>query len=294
MVTTAPSRDTLSSALTIVTQTLAQNGWQLLSYPDLGVDLDTFAGQVLATAQTRHRTEGAAVLDERYLVSATKYEYARLLYTACSRQDTPAGQRAYQELWNRYSRIVRFKMADHTDAQDVTQNGMKKIYEKLAQCREPGYFLGWAYKIMRNEMGQYWRQQGRQPPVVGWSSISHESDDTTESQLSEERLDAAQLSILQTMRSLIQPSPEEAAVERETDQTLRELIRRCLQHETRSLVFQRLVLNGAEVSHLATLLDRTPNAIYMLRHHALKKLRQCPELLAMLQARLASPAGGAA
>ena len=284
----------LTHARRVATETLAQNGWQLLSYPDLGVDLDTFAGQVLATAQTRHRTEGAAILDERYLVSATKYEYARLLYTACSRKDTPAGQRAYQELWNRYSRMVRFKMADHTDAQDVTQNGMKKIYEKLAQCREPGYFLGWAYKIMRNEMGQYWRQQDRQPPVVGWSSASRESGDITASQQSDERLDATQLSIRQTMRSLIQPSPEEAAIRYATDQSLRELIRRCLQHETRSLVFMSLVLNGAEVSKLTEELNRTPNAIYMLRHHALKKLRQCPELLAMLQARLASPAGGAA
>ncbi|QLQ08557.1 MAG: hypothetical protein HZY76_22950 [Anaerolineae bacterium] len=240
----------LTRARCVATETLAQNGWQLLSYPDLGVDLDTFAGQVLATAQTRHRTEGAAILDERYLVSATKYEYARLLYTACSRKDTPAGQRAYQELWNRYSRMVRFKMADHTGAQDVTQNGMKKIYEKLAQCREPGYFLGWAYKIMRNEMGQYWRQQGRQPPVVGWSSASQESGDITASQQSDERLDATQLSIRQTMRSLIQPSPEEAAIRHATDQSLRELIRRCLQHETRSLVFMSLVLNGAEVSKL--------------------------------------------
>jgi RNA polymerase sigma factor (sigma-70 family) len=273
---------------------LAKNDWQLLSYPDLGVDPDTFARRVLTTAQTWHRTEGTAVLDDRYLTRATQHEYAKLLYTACGRKDTPAGQRAYQELWNRYSRIVRFKMADHADAQDVTQNGMKKIYEKLAQCHKPGSFLGWAYRIMLNEMRQYWRKQGRQPPIIGWGSASQESDDTTESLLSEERLDATQLSILQTMRSLIQPSPEEEAAEHETDQTLRELIRRCLQHETRSLVFQRLVLNGAEVSHLAVLLDRTPNAIHMLRHHALKKLRQCPELLAMLQAQLASPIGGAA
>lgn len=294
MATTVPLHNIFASMPTIATQTLAKNDWQLLSYPDLGVDLDTFAGRVLDTAQTWSRQEGMAALDERYLTRATQHEYAKLLYTACTRKDTPAGQRAYLELWNRYSRMVRFKMADHADAQDVTQNGMKKIYEKLAQCDKPGAFLGWAYTIMRNEVRQYWRQRGRQPPVVGWGSDALESDDTAESRLSQERLDPTQLSILQTMRSLIQPSPEEQAAEYETDQILRELIRRCLQHETRSLVFQRLVLNGAEVSHLAILLDRTPNAIHMLRHHALKKLRQCPELLAMLQPRPASPVGGAA
>lgn len=284
----------LAHARRVATQTLAQNDWQLLSYPDLGVDLDTFAGRVLTTAQTWHRTEGTAVLDDRYLTRATQHEYAKLLYTACGRKDTPAGQRAYQELWNRYSRIVRFKMADHADAQDVTQNGMKKIYEKLAQCHKPGSFLGWAYGIMLNEMRQYWRKQGRQPPIIGWGSTSQESDDTTESLLSEERLDATQLSILQTMRSLIQPSPEEEAAEHETVQTLRELISRCLQHETQSLVFHRLVFNGAEVTLLKDQLQLTANAIYIQRHRALQKLRRCPEILAMLQARLASPAGGAA
>lgn len=284
----------LAHARRVATQTLAQNDWQLLSYPDLGVDLDTFAGRVLTTAQTWHRTEGTAVLDDRYLTRATQHEYAKLLYTACGRKDTPAGQRAYQELWNRYSRIVRFKMADHADAQDVTQNGMKKIYEKLAQCHKPGSFLGWAYGIMLNEMRQYWRKQGRQPPIIGWGSASQDSDDTTASLLPEERLDDTQLSILQTMTRLLEPSPEETVTQHETDQTLRELIRRCVGHDTQSLVFHRLVLNGAEVSHLADFLHRAPSTIYVLRHRALQKLRRCPELLAMLQARLASPIGGAA
>ncbi len=290
-------RDTaeqLSHAQRVAAHTLAQNDWQLLSYPDLGVDLDTFVARVLNRAQTCHRKEGVAVLDERNLTSATQHEYSKLLHNACGRKDTPAGQRAYLELWNRSSRMVRFRMADHADAQDVTQNGMKKIYEKLAQCGQPGSFLGWVYGVMLNEMRQYWRKQGRQPPIIGWGSVSLESDDTTDSQLSEERLDSTQLSILQTMNSLIQPSPEEEATQHDTDRSLRELIRRCLQHETESLVFLRLVLNGAEVSHLADFLHRAPSTIYVLRHRALKKLRRCPELLVMLQAQLASPVGGAA
>lgn len=294
MATTVPLHDTVSSTLTIATQTLAKNDWQLLSYPELGVDLDTFITRVLDTAQTWQHAEGVAVLNELYLNRATQHEYSKLLHTACGRKDTPAGRRAYLELWNRYSRMVRYKMNDHADAEDVTQMGMQKIYEKLAQCQEPGHFLKWAYIIMLNEIRQYWRKQNRQPDIIGWGYASLESDDPKSGGFSDERLDPSQMAILQTLTNLIHASAEEEVSQRQADQSLRDLIQRCLQHEIQSLVFQRLVLNGAEVSLLAKLLQRAPSTIYVLRHRALQKLRRCSEVLAMLQTQIVSQTGDTA
>lgn len=293
MATTVPLHDTVSSTLAIATHTLAKNDWQLLSYPELGVDLDTFVTRVLDTAKTWQHAEGVAVLNELYLNRAAQHEYSKLLHAACGRKDSPVGRRAYLELWNRYSRMVRFKMNDHADAEDVTQIGMQKIYEKLAQCREPGHFLKWAYIIMLNEIRQYWRKQNRQPDIIGWGTVSPEPEDPHSGDFSDERLDPNQVAILQTLTSLIHTPVEDEVSQRQADQSLRDVIRRCLQHETQSLVFQRLVLNGAEVSLLAKLLQRAPSTIFVLRHRALQKLRRCPEILALLQTRVASQTGGA-
>ena len=67
-----------------------------------------------------------------------------LLYEACRRAD-PAG---YEQLWVYLYRVALQLTNDPALAQDCAQTALIRIYQQLADCREPAAFYLWSRRIV--------------------------------------------------------------------------------------------------------------------------------------------------
>lgn len=67
-----------------------------------------------------------------------------LLYEACRRAD-PAG---YEQLWAYLYRVALQLTNDPALAQDCAQTALIRIYQQLADCREPAAFYLWSRRIV--------------------------------------------------------------------------------------------------------------------------------------------------
>ncbi len=76
-----------------------------------------------------------------------------------------------------YPRILKYFLARKTDlmvAEELTQNVMFTVYEKIGDLREKELFYGWLFKIARNEWLQYIRQQQRRNEIVEFEPLDEE------------------------------------------------------------------------------------------------------------------------
>lgn len=82
--------------------------------------------------------------------------------------------------WNRlHHELVSFvqkKIGEKNTAQDIVQDVFIKIHAKSDQLKDPDRFTGWAFKITRNAIADYFRRQNRKvdSSLMEWHSDTHE------------------------------------------------------------------------------------------------------------------------
>lgn len=79
-----------------------------------------------------------------------------------------------------YPRILKYFLARKTDlmvAEELTQNVMFRVYEKIGDLKEKDLFYGWLFKIARNEWLQYIRQQQRRNEIVEFEPLDEQNSE---------------------------------------------------------------------------------------------------------------------
>lgn len=84
-----------------------------------------------------------------------------LLYEACRRAD-PAG---YEQLWPYLYRVALQLTHDPALAQDCAQMALIRIYEQIADCREPAAFYVWSRRIVSHLTIDQLRRDKRLVPL---------------------------------------------------------------------------------------------------------------------------------
>jgi RNA polymerase sigma-70 factor (ECF subfamily) len=77
-----------------------------------------------------------------------------------------------------YPRILKYFLARKMDlmiAEELTQNVMFTLYERIGDLREKDLFYGWLFKIARNEWLQYIRQQQRRNKIVEFEPLDEQN-----------------------------------------------------------------------------------------------------------------------
>ena len=87
-------------------------------------------------------------------------DYAHIL-EGCRRRDRRA-QRALYDAFAPMAMGVCMRYATDRDAaQDLLQDGMVHVFEKIGQVRDPQKLGSWIYRLMVNECLQHLRREGR-------------------------------------------------------------------------------------------------------------------------------------
>ena len=154
---------------------------------------------------------------------------------------------AFDALYSRYVgpiyRYCHVRLGTREAAEDATSATFLKAMHALPRYRE-GNFAGWLYRIAANTVVDLQRERGRY-------------HDPSHSHVFPERRDPA-------------PLPDEQAIERAREDELRAALAR-LPDEQRAAV--ELQLAGWSGQQIADALGRSPEAVRMLRHRALTRLR---------------------
>lgn len=77
-----------------------------------------------------------------------------------------------------YSQILKYfltRSVDRMVSEELSQNVLYVVYEKIGNLRDKDLFLGWLFKIARNEWLQYVRQQNRREKIVRFEPLESET-----------------------------------------------------------------------------------------------------------------------
>jgi RNA polymerase sigma factor (sigma-70 family) len=102
------------------------------------------------------------------------------LYQACQSEDLQMQAAAYDRLWSCLCRVVLKMVNDQPDAEalaeEYAQRALIRVYEHIAECRDPAKFTAWARRIVKNIVLNELRQQRRLLPLEAaeWESSSSE------------------------------------------------------------------------------------------------------------------------
>lgn len=88
------------------------------------------------------------------MIQNSLYPNSETLYAACQSVDTAEQARAYEDLWGYLYRavlhIVRDQPAPEAMAQDLAQEALERIHQRIDECREPAAFRSWSKRIVCN------------------------------------------------------------------------------------------------------------------------------------------------
>ena len=149
----------------------------------------------------------------------------------------------------RIYRYCRVRLDDHATAEDVTQDVCAALYESLDRHRHDSHsFAAFVFGIASNKVAMHYRSRYRRPE----DSTAALPDD----------VDSA-------------PSPEDAAMQRETSTEVRSMLSRLPEH-IRNLLLLR-VAAGLSADETAAVLNMTPGAVRVAQHRAIAQLRALAE-----------------
>jgi RNA polymerase sigma factor (sigma-70 family) len=76
-----------------------------------------------------------------------------------------------------YSRLRRYFLLRGTgvaEAEDLAQNVMVIVYRRGGEIRDPELFHGWLFKVAKNELARYWRQQQTRQRIAPMEPLSED------------------------------------------------------------------------------------------------------------------------
>lgn len=82
-----------------------------------------------------------------------------------------------------YAQVLKYFLARSLErmvAEELSQNVLFTVYEKIDDLREKNLFLGWLFKIARNEWLQYVRNQSRRNKIARFEPLEPETREIME------------------------------------------------------------------------------------------------------------------
>lgn len=259
---------------TVAEEVLRQREWHL-AYEGMGITArlsDEFVSEVLQEALHKRREARRAQPLERIVKRAVITCYCRRLYEACRAHRTLRQQRAWEELSAYLLIIAQLQMPnDPGQAQECAQQALLNLWRQFRNpqwnMKRPGALLHYAEQTLLREVWRFWEQE----------KIRGDKEKPLEKQgrkLEEEtRADTVERSI---------PGRPPSDLVGEDHQRVIAAIRACPRSERQRAVIIETFLNDRSVLEIAEQLDTSPENVYVLRSRALKRLRECPELLETL------------
>lgn len=264
----------------------ANRDWRLLAHTELAVTADDFAGRVETRLQGWLDTGEHAEIMEKQIEAAVINEYCRLLHHAIALERTAAQQRALDEVWNYVTPIIRRVLWDDTQAAACANGVLLVVWRKRGDVLDPGSFLKWTATIAgRAAFAMLKEAAGRE---VVFSDLLGDDEAEGDAERAEAQASAAVILLASKLSAFTAVEDAEMAA------TLAALIRKCL-HRMRfgAEVVIRLVLEEQPVSEVCQALDLTAANAYVIKLRALRRLRQCRDVLAALSHALAPTPSGA-
>ncbi len=151
---------------------------------------------------------------------------------------------AFGTLYERYiDRIFGYcarRVESRQAAEDLTANIFERAFSKLGSYRG-GSFRAWLFSIAHNTVTDHYR---RRRPVVSWEPSMSGADDA--------------------------PTPEEHALAIDDQAQLHHLMSSLTENQRQIVELRLAGLTGAEI---AEVVDRSPDAVKMMQHRALERMR---------------------
>lgn len=192
-------------------------------------------------------------------------EEQRALVVRATAGDAASYGRLYRVYLDRVHHYVRFRVGEPAAAEDITQDVFLSAYQHLGQLRDPNQFRAWLWRIAHNRVLNHWRARAQQPFTVSLPDEAIEDDgiglDGRVPAL-QARTDPSLVTLhepLERLETQFQWSIVQVAMGRLTQ----------LQQQVLALRF----IADLSVAETAEVMERTPNAIHNLQHHALAALR---------------------
>jgi RNA polymerase sigma factor (sigma-70 family) len=245
----------LAECRAAVRRVLANQGWTLVD------DHPAFLAEVTQTVRDGRGRPGDTLRQraDRAVIRA----YCPILYAACAERAGPRAIRGFEELGRYLHAIALTRCADPHLAADGAQRALELIWRHLDEVRDPWAFLGYCRIVLIREIND--RLKAKTPlrfvPLRG--------DDPEEPG--------------------VHPADPQAEVDRAEvdrameDASLRQAIRTCLRSKQQREVIIRLFLEEESVTQVADALGMTPANVWVLKSRALSRLRQCPDVVRMLE-----------
>ena len=176
-----------------------------------------------------------------------------LLFRLRTKRDPEAYGRLYDRYVAQIYRFVSFKLPTKEAAQDVTSEAFLRLWQHVLQEKEIRNLRALLYRIARNLVADHYRQA--EPSVSIEASVTNWDESTSS-------IDESQLSDLGRGKTGIEAQADFAIV-------LEQIAR--LKEDYRDVLLLRLV-EGLGYRDIAIILEKTPGAVRVIYHRALKAL----------------------
>lgn len=238
--------------MTEADRTALQRIWQQISRRNdwlLVEDEAAFLEQVLAEARV---LVGDGAVSEEALRVAARRSYSARLFRGLQMQE----ERAAQELWLAAFRLSIRAGWTQPAAEDLAQEMMARVIEKLPALRSPQSLVDWVLMILRTVQRDYRRQH---PDVQQLTNDEGQQREPADPSDLAERVEAGLLSELITAEL-------EAALPKERDR----------------LILLRTVLAGDKPGEIAKDLGIPAHQVRLAKSRALDRLRNSPAFRGLL------------
>ncbi len=164
------------------------------------------------------------------------------LTTRARQGDKEAFGDLYEQYMGDIYRYIYYRVNNHHDAEDLTEQVFLKAWESMGQYRGEVPFKGWVFRIAHNLVIDHYRTRKELMDLTERPEIPGNNRNVEDSLLSDEQSD-------QLARTIGRLSP--------------------LHQHVLTLRF----INGLSMEEVARILDRNSGAIRVLQHRALKAAR---------------------
>lgn len=236
---------------------LAQRGWHLVE------DEAQFA--IAVEAEVHRRLPGNRRSLDLIVEDAVINQYGPIWHRACLQNGSLRQRRGFEELYAHLYPIALYRAHhDEAIALDCTQASLETIWRKLPDVRDPHAFMRYCHMILIRQV------LARLAEATRTAGVTSPRDDDLDS------MDTA-------------PDPTPLPEDRPGEMTpgvrarLEAAIRRCLDNPHMPVIIIRLFLDQQGVVAVMNELNLQPKQIALLKHRALKILRQCGTFMTILE-----------